>query len=277
MRLNAVKVLEIRISKDSTEQILEETQKYLENKSKINHQRSKIDLKPLVIVTPNPEQIVAAQTDKRFADILNRADVALPDGVGVVWASRLLNADPLRQTIPGVNFMKQLIKKAAKQGVGIGLIGGRDELAIKAFDCLRQSYPELKGWGQDGPEVAVDNSELIIDNSTRTQSYFRKLADQIIKNDTNLVFVGLGAPKQEYFIRAIVHQLSTINYQRPIVLMSVGGAFDEIAGQVATAPPVVVKLGLKWLWRLGNQPWRVRRQTALVRFILLVIWRVVTG
>src|SRR5476651_419447 len=92
-----------------------------------------------------------------------------------------------------------------------------------------------------------------------------------------LVFVALGGPKQEIFIQKLGVQLSALplsrvnSFQRPVILMSVGGSFEEISGMLKKPPTVINDLGLKWLWRLILEPWRWRRQLALIEFVVLVV------
>ncbi len=296
MRLNSVKILKINITCDSRQKILEEIRKYLKEKAKGKRQKAKVVPKPVIIATPNPEQIVYARRNPYFADILNQADVAIPDGIGIVLASRLLqNLQPttynlqLLQRIPGVEFMEDLVRMSAKEGVGIALIGGRGNLAVEALERLQLKYPGLRGWAQEGPEVKIESTNLQIDKSTNdrkdnsrpminlaieqagkdiTDVYFDRFARKIKETKVQMIFVGLGAPKQEYFIE----KLTTYNLQptTPVALMSVGGAFEMITGKVRRAPLLIRLIGFEWLWRLICEPWRWRRQLALVEFIWLV-------
>jgi len=141
-----------------------------------------------------------------------------------------------------------------------------------------------------------------MDNTSNTTNrkyyqYYQNLLQKIQKTNTRLVFVGLGAPKQEYFIEKLTMSLRDRSDReaisqndmrsprsvasgdlprddkgRGVVLMSVGGAFDMIAGRIPRAPYVVRSMGLEWLWRLVREPWRWRRQRALLKFIWLVIY-----
>jgi N-acetylglucosaminyldiphosphoundecaprenol N-acetyl-beta-D-mannosaminyltransferase len=327
MSLDAVKILGINITTNSKSEILEELQKFLLQKSKSRVRHPDFHQQLVTIVTPNPEQIVYALKDPYFSDILNRADISLPDGIGVVFASRILSnsrsrsrALRLTKPIPGIEFMEILVSLAAKRRVPIALIGGRDGLAVKTLDCLSKQYPGLRNvWAEDGPEVEIENHaclaggrELRIMNydenlenrngknsasipvtTIRKERYFERLVEQIREKKTQIIFVGLGAPKQEYFIEALQKALRDTRYVtrntqdgkihndqtchmshvtcRPIVLMSVGGSFDEIAGVVRRAPSWVRDMNLKWLWRLILQPWRIFRQLALVQFVVLVL------
>ncbi|MBI5449078.1 WecB/TagA/CpsF family glycosyltransferase [Candidatus Gottesmanbacteria bacterium] len=276
MRLNAVKVLGISVTISSKDTILEYLKKGLEKPSAVSSQPSPKSKKSIIIVTPNPEQIVLAQIDKRFAEILNWADVAIPDGVGLVAAMRLLYQKSEIKRIPGVELMEDLVAMASKRGYPVALIGGRAGVAVRAFECLRQKYPGLMGWTEEPGEMPI----LPISNTTNDQyyQYTKGIIEKISTTRTRIVFVGLGAPKQELLIEAVSCQLlASFRLRRsgsavspPIVLMSVGGAFDIIAGRMPRAPSFVRSVGLEWLWRLAREPWRWRRQLALIRFLWLI-------
>lgn len=201
------------------------------------------------IATPNPEIIVRATKDFSFKTILNHADVALPDGVGVVWAAKMLQNARLTR-IAGANFVENLCEKVAKKPITIGLLGAGPGVAQKAAKCLLQKYPGLKVMfaGEEWPgEEKIDARDL-------------KLNSRI-----DLLFVAFGAPKQEEWI---ARNLPTL----PVtVAMAVGGTFDYLSGIVPRAPRFLQSLGLEWLFRLIVQPWRIKRQLVLLEFVYLVL------
>ncbi len=263
-------ILQIRVTTSSREVILEEIKKYLNFREKSERSGRKTGKKPLVITTPNPEQIVFAQTHPVFRDILNRADVALPDGVGIVLASRFFRKSTggkmqtgIHRRIPGVEFMGDLVRMASDQRIRIGLIGGFEGLAVRALECLQGKHPRLKGWAIDGPELLVSTYG---DIEGPSDAYWFDLEEKIRSARVQMLFVGLGAPKQEY----IIDTLSRTNLY-PLVLMSVGGSFDIITGRLKRAPVVIRSIGFEWLWRLVHEPWRLSRQTALIQFVWLVL------
>jgi len=306
MRLNAVKVLGINITIDPKEKILEEIEKYLSKSSKLKVKSEKLGEKPLIIVTPNPEQIVYAASDSHFTDILNRADVAIPDGIGTVWGlrkiRRLGNMNSVKR-ISGVDLMEELVSIADKQGVKIGLIGGKGNLAVDTLECLQKKHPKLIGWGEDGPECTVQSTlqqnsgqaKLKVKSYGGEKEYFKTLIEKIITTQTQIVFVGLGAPKQEYFIEQLKVSFdktqvksfgktqdkqsalredsgqAKLKVNTPLIFMSVGGAFEMISGRVKRAPGWIRSAGFEWAWRLAIEPWRWRRQLALARFVWLVM------
>jgi len=231
MRLNAVKILGISITTNSRKEILEEIQKYLDLPAKKQQ-------KSLKIYTPNVEQLVLASKNPAFAGILNQADVAIPDSIGVVWAGNVLTKNGPKTVIPGVEFMEDLVRLAASRHVPIGLIGGKGKVAVEAFDCLHKKYPDLLGWASDVPSIL---------------------------QKAGIIFVALGAPKQEYFIE------ETTVKTKGVVFMAVGGSFDMLSGRLRRAPFAMRKLGLEWFWRLLLEPWRIVRQFALIKFVGMVL------
>ncbi|MDZ4246820.1 MAG: WecB/TagA/CpsF family glycosyltransferase [Dehalococcoidia bacterium] len=224
------------------------------------------------IVTPNPEFVMAAQKDPEFKRILNNADLAIPDGVGLKIGSDLEN------TIAGVDFLERLCKEAAEKGFTTGFLGGRDGVAKEAAECLQKKYPGLKVvLAEDGGEIN-DNGEIVPAGPAARQPHAfptaltsagpphgaPRLASPA-PPPTDILFVAFGQVKQEKWI---AKNLSKIPVR---VAMGVGGAFDEISGRVPRVPAWVQRTGLKWLARLVLQPWRIKRQLVLVKFVWLVI------
>lgn len=280
MSLNAVKILGIKITTSSEKEILEELEKRLKigEKNRSN---------AITIVTPNPEQIVYAQGDKKFKEILNQAGVAIPDGIGVVWAHRLLGGKESFVRIPGVELMEKLVRIAAKRGVRIALMGGRGTLAVETLECLSRSLSGVKGVALSAPEFTIENGQLRSDRSDNLDEYFQGVSQKLVDQRVNMVFVALGAPKQEYVIERLRQSLVTSNQSSvtskkdsdyglritdyPVILMSVGGSFDIITGRTPRAPQFMRTLSLEWLWRLLREPWRLGRQFALLKFVGLVV------
>ncbi len=289
MSLKSRKILGISITTDSKKTILEYIRKYLESTNLQIYKSTNKRSKPLVIVTPNPEQIVLAQTDKRFAQILNQADVAIPDGIGIVIAERFLKIKNQKskikkemQRVPGIEFMEDLVALAAARGYTTGLIGGRGGVAVEALECLTRKYPGLVGWAEEPGEIHYNHY-----NGYTYYNCYKKIK----KTNTRLVFVGLGAPKQEYVIERLMVSLRGASLRATrqshtkteiaspsersrndnLILMSVGGSFDTIAGRVKRAPFLLRAIGLEWLWRLVREPWRWKRQLALLKFLWLVM------
>ena len=271
---NWINVLGIPVFSRKKEYIFEKIDKYLFGGGKSDSYRSKIGKKPFTIFTPNAEILVYAQKDKRFSQILKQADVTVPDGTLVVWAmnffptpnSQLPTPNRIKR-IAGVDLMADLVFYASKRAVTIGVIGGRGGLALEALECLKRQFPTLKGWVEDGPELEVRSLKLEVGWSKKVKEIVRTIQ----MYETDILFVAFGHPKQEYFIDEVKKELIAAGYDRPIVLMAVGGALDFIAGRVPRAPVWMREHGLEWLFRLIVQPWRIKRQLALGEFVFRVM------
>lgn len=195
------------------------------------------------IVTPNPEFIITAQKDLEFKKVLNQADLSIPDGAGLKLAD-------IVNTTPGVDLMERLCKASADLGFTIGLLGGRDRVAEKAAECLKKKYPGLKVVFADNGGDVDNNGNVWVDPCV---------------NPCEILFVAFGAVKQEKWISKNLDKL-------PVkVAMGVGGAFDYLSGEVKRAPKLMRNLGLEWLFRLILQPWRIKRQLALLKFVGMVL------
>lgn len=198
------------------------------------------------IVTPNPEILVFAKKHKDFETVLNNAKIALIDGIGLVWAGKILGKG-IKHRIVGTDFMEKLCRAVAKKPITVGFLGGGPKIAERTAECLQKKYPGLKAAFAD-PEPdkllkSLKEPKLLID----------------------ILFVAYGFPKQEKWMAENLDKI-------PVkVVMGVGGAFDYISGNVPRAPRLVRQLGFEWLYRLVKQPWRWKRQLALIEFGWLVL------
>ncbi len=231
---NKITILGVGISQITLENALKTIEKRLNN----DH-----TTKVYFIATPNPEMLVLASQDRQFRHVLNSADLAIPDGIGLVWATKLLGIKELRnpgimERVAGVDLMLELCRMAAVKDYSIGLLGAGEGVAEKTAEVLKRKFPGLK--------IAFSISDL---------SNLRNQGDLEIRS-CDLLFVAFGAPKQEEFINKL--QISNIKYQIKVA-MGVGGAFDLISGKLKRAPKVWQSLGLEWLWRLIQEPMRLGR------------------
>lgn len=230
-------ILGVGITDASEDDILKYILTSLEKKSK-----------PYFIVTPNPEIFVYANKHKDFATLLNSADVALNDGVGGTWASRFLGT-PLQHRMTGTDLLQAICEEVSDRPITVGFLGARPGVAEKAAECLSSRYPGLK--------VVFAGSEWTDKN---LHSTIHSLPSKV-----DILFVAFGFPKQEEWMK---QHVDTGIFR---VAMGVGGAFDYIAGVVPRAPVWLRSVGFEWLFRLIHQPWRMRRQLALIEFVWLVL------
>jgi N-acetylglucosaminyldiphosphoundecaprenol N-acetyl-beta-D-mannosaminyltransferase len=191
------------------------------------------------IVTPNPELLVIANKSPKYKDVLNGAKLALPDGIGVMMATRLAGK-PLKQRIHGVDLMENLCNEVSNRPITVGFLGAGPSIAEKAAECLMKKYPGLK--------VGLVASEW---------------SDALKSKQVDILFVAFGSPKQEIWVADNLEALPGR------VIIGVGGAFDFISGKIPRAPKVLRGIGLEWLFRLIIQPWRIKRQLSLIKFVFL--------
>jgi N-acetylglucosaminyldiphosphoundecaprenol N-acetyl-beta-D-mannosaminyltransferase len=211
--------------------------------------------KKTFLVTPNPEFFVFARHCAWFRMCLKKADLALPDGIGLVWASRFLG-QPIKKRITGTDLLIKLCQRAAKKGWSVAFIGGEKEVAQKTLSVLKKSYPGLHGWAKTGPQLELKNGRW----TPTSQRKIKVMVKAINAQKPDLLFVALGMAKQE---KLLADNWSKLNVK---LGMGVGGAFDYLAGQVPRAPKWLRKLGLEWFYRLLHQPWRWQRQLRLIEF-----------
>jgi N-acetylglucosaminyldiphosphoundecaprenol N-acetyl-beta-D-mannosaminyltransferase len=198
------------------------------------------------IATVNPEFVMAAQDNAAFAEVLQRADLCLPDGVGLIYASRRLGR-PLPERIAGSSFVYELAHLAATEGWSIFLLGAGPGVAEDAAAILTERTPGLKIAGTyAGSPDPTDNDDIVA---------------RINASEAGILLVAYGAPKQDLWIDRNRDALHTVR-----VAMGIGGSLDFIAGRAVRAPQWVQDAGLEWLHRLVKEPWRWRRMLALPRF-----------
>lgn len=208
------------------------------------------DEKQHYICTPNPEIVMEAQTDKELMTILREADLVVPDGIGVVWASRYSEIR-LTERVAGYDLTQNLFQAVAGTEESIYFFGGAPGVASTAARKMKNKYPGLNIVG--GHNGYFDEAEE------------KKIIADIKRLSPSILLVGLGAPKQEKWI---VHHLEEVGVK---VAIGIGGSFDVMAGNVKRAPKIFQKLGLEWFYRLISQPTRWKRMMRLPKFAITVL------
>ncbi len=203
------------------------------------------------VATVNPEFVMIAQRNAEFRAVLNGAALATADGVGIIWAARLLGR-PIRERTTGVALVPRLAELAAREGHRLFLLGAAPGVAEAAGRILTDRYPGLQIVGTYAGSPAPDEQEAINARITASRA--------------DMLFVAFGAPQQDLWIARNAARLPTVR-----LAMGVGGVYDYLTGRVPLAPPLWRRLGLEWLYRLIHQPWRWRRMLALPRFVLAVL------
>lgn len=202
------------------------------------------------VCTVNPEFIMIAQGDPIFFNILNRADICVPDGIGLLWASRHLGA-PLPERVTGSDGLPLIARHAAQEGWKLYLLGAAEGVAERAAGILREQHPKLLIAGVYGgsPDEAEED----------------EIVSRINASGADILLVAYGAPQQDLWIARNLPRLEVA------MAMGIGGSLDFIAGVVPRAPHWMRARGLEWLYRLLRQPWRLRRMLRLPRFVIAVL------
>lgn len=214
------------------------------------------------VVTVNPEFVMEAQKNGEFRNVLNNSLLALADGVGLVCASVFLYGWKnrlLRMT--GVECMVMLARLCARTGNSIYLLGAEQGIAERVAGSLQRRHVALR---IAGAEEGIKKDESGIMNH---ESGDKEICRRIVDAKTDVLFVALGAPKQDLWIARNASRLPGVR-----IAVGVGGAFDYLADLVPRAPAWMRSTGFEWLYRLFTQPRRFRRiVTAVIRFPLAVL------
>jgi N-acetylglucosaminyldiphosphoundecaprenol N-acetyl-beta-D-mannosaminyltransferase len=206
--------------------------------------------KPSFIVAINPEKIMKAACDENLMKLLNSAAIQIPDGIGIVIASRI-KGGKIKKRITGIDLMEKIIRRASQKSYRVFLLGAKPGTADEAAKILSHKYPGLRIAGvMDG--YFKDDNEAV---------------SKITDAKPDILFVAMGSPKQEYWITKNMEKLKV-----PLC-MGIGGSLDVISGNVKRAPEFMRKSGLEWLYRLFKEPWRYKRMAVLPLFLLKVIFK----
>ena len=203
--------------------------------------------KPSFIVAINPEKIMKATCDNNLKNLLNSADIQIPDGIGVVLASKL-KRNKINARVTGIDLMDNICKIANERNYRIFMLGAKPGIAEKAARILKQKYENINIVG-------------IIDGYFKNESI---VFEEVINSKPDILFVALGSPGQEYWIT------NNMNMLKVPINMGVGGSYDVICGNIQRAPQWMCKIGMEWLFRLIKEPWRLKRMLVLPIFFVKV-------
>jgi N-acetylglucosaminyldiphosphoundecaprenol N-acetyl-beta-D-mannosaminyltransferase len=200
------------------------------------------------IVTANPEIVMYAKDNPDYKRIVQSADMVVPDGTGIIIASRILN-QPIRERVTGFDLTIRLLEHANENKWRIYLLGGREETNQKAVENIHSQYPHVQIVGSHHGFFDWENNTV---------------SSQIQDASPDLIFVALGFPKQEQWIAK-----NYALYSKGL-FMGVGGSIDVLAGEVKRAPHIWQRLNLEWFYRLITQPTRWRRMMAIPKFLIQI-------
>ena len=213
-----------------------------------------------LVVTPNADHVVRHSRSQRFRSVVDGALMRFADGMPIVWVSRLLKV-PLPERVTGADLLPAIVSLTATKGVRTFFLGGLPSVAEKAKGVLCERFKGAQVVGVYSPPFGFE----------KDQKETRKIIEMINALDVHILFVGVGSPKQEYWVH---DNLSELNVG-PVVC--VGAAFDFAAGVLRRAPLWVQNVGCEWLWRLGQEPRRLWRRYLLVdtRFVILALREII--
>ena len=237
--------------------------------------------KSFQVTTPNPEFLLEARVNPKFSAILKKSALNIPDGIGILWASKykkisrnkprhikvanwigslltlLIKPQSIREVLPervtGTDLMQEICKASVEKKLKIFLLGAKEGVASKTKIILEKKYKKLKivGTYSGSPQESEDTKTTQIINQAKP----------------DILFVAYGAPKQEMWIDRNLNKLKTVK-----LAMGIGGAFDFITGNRKRAPEFMRKIGLEWLFRFIQEPKRAKRiYNAVIKFPITIL------
>lgn len=211
------------------------------------------------VYTPNTEIIMAIKESESLRSLINDGDLIIPDGIGLIYASRL-RKNPLKERVTGFDTTIKLLEIADKYKYRLYLLGGREGVAKDASKNIKKNYEGVQiagfhhGYFKGSHRGIKDSQEE------------RLIINEINQSEPDIIFVGLGFPRQELWIDTNKNKL------KGKVIIGNGGVMDILSGKSKRAPFLFQKLYLEWFYRLLQEPSRIKRQMALPKFLLHVLF-----
>lgn len=202
------------------------------------------------VICMNPYKLHRMKTNADLKLISNKAALRLPSGAGLEWAASLLKT-PLKERIDVLSLMMDIVRISEIKNYTLFFVGGRPEITEHAFFNIKKSFPKIRIVGRHGGFFNPEREKSVI--------------EAIRKSEANIVFVGLGFPKEERWI------YSHKNEFKNTIFISIGGSIDIISGEIKKAPPYFMQTGLDWFYRIISKPWRIGRLFRTALFFLIVI------
>jgi N-acetylglucosaminyldiphosphoundecaprenol N-acetyl-beta-D-mannosaminyltransferase len=202
------------------------------------------------VITVNPIMIMTGLEDPSYMQVMQKAELLVPDGTGVVWAASYIGK-PVKERVTGIELINELMDRGQREGWRVYLLGTTSDTIRTAADRIQERYPNIHIVGvRDGYFGEAEDAQVI---------------EEIVKAEPDILLVGRASNNQEPWIGKYKHQLNIP------VMMGVGGSFDVISGKLKRAPKLVQRLGFEWLFRLIQEPYRYKRMLILPKFVLKVI------
>lgn len=202
------------------------------------------------IISLNPYKIQRFKGNADLRLISGTADMHLAAGGGIQWAAKVLKT-PIRERIPTLSFIMDIVRIAEIKEFSIFLVGGKPEIAERAFFNIKKSFPKIRIVGRHGGYFNEEREKSVI--------------EAMRKSEANIVFVGLGFPKEDRWIHRIKGEFKNA------VFISVGGCIDVISGEIKKAPAFFMERGLDWFYRIISKPWRAGRLMRVMLFFISVV------
>ena len=201
------------------------------------------------IVPLNPYKLMKTRSNTELNALINKADIHLPSGGGLIWAARKLKK-PLKEQILLLSFMMTIVRIAEIKEYPIFIVGGKPEIAEMAFFNIRKSFPKIRIVGRHGGYFNEEREKAVI--------------EAMRKSEASIFFIGLGFPKEDRWIQKIRKEFHNG------VFISVGGSIDIISGSIKKAPAYFMERGLDWFYRIISKPWRIGRLFRTLFFFIRV-------
>ncbi|MDU5492336.1 MAG: WecB/TagA/CpsF family glycosyltransferase [Clostridium perfringens] len=226
-------LLGYKIFSDNKGELLKE----IENKKRVN------------IISGNPEVLYNGIKNEFLRNSFTKEDaLIIPDGVGTLLAAKINGID-ITEKIAGIEVMNMLLKEARDKNLKVFLLGAKEEILIKCKEKIKENYDGINIVGSNNGFFDLDNCDDLI--------------KKINESKADILFVAMGAPRQEVFIEKYKDKLCCK------IFMGVGGSFDVFAGNVNRAPQFMINIGMEWLYRVAKEPWRIKRLGSIPKFLVL--------
>lgn len=228
-------LLGYRIFSEDKKELLEE----IKNKERVN------------IISGNPEVLYNGINNEFLRNSFTEEDaLIIPDGVGTLLAAKI-NGIEIKEKIAGIEVMNMLLEEAKESGFKVFLLGAKEETLVTCKEKIENDYKGINIVGSNNGFFDLDNCNDLI--------------EKINESKADIIFVAMGAPRQEIFIEKYKDKLCCK------VFMGVGGSFDVMAGNVNRAPKFMINIGMEWLYRVAKEPWRIKRLGSIPKFLLLSV------
>ena len=235
------KILTLNIEKSTKAQAYRKIVKFLAENKKCRK-----------IYTPNPQMALGCYRSRELSELFSRADMLLPDGIGLIIASKILG-NPLPERITGIDTAEFILKFAEKKSLSVALIGAKENVASLAKDKLTKKFPRLR--------IIYTHHGYFDKNGEENDAVIRELKEHA----PDILFVCFGFPLQERWIDNNSDKIPSLR-----LCIGLGGALDVWSGNVKRAPQFIQCVNLEWLWRILGDNTRKGSLSDITKFILLV-------